>query len=127
MGFTHPVYVEPYHTMQFIDNERILKAKGVSDQVLSVFVPSIHFFLEYFFFLTVGLLIRVYLLKLRLGKDRNQPNFFGLISTNLAEKIAFKKINFFSVFFLFFVIYGFFLKQFLGNNIKTNKVVSLSN
>ena len=130
VGFTHPVYNEPYHTLQFIDNDRILKEKGVSDQVLSVFIPSVHFFRTYFFVIVFGLLFRAYLMKLNLRKEHKERKFRAfeisrLISTSFAEKIAFKKVNFFSVFFVFWVIYVFLLQQLLSNNIKTNKVVRL--
>lgn len=114
--------------MQFVDNERHIKEKGVSDQVFSVFVPSWSFFLEYVFFLIVGLIIRAYFLKLSLktsNREHGLSRLSKLISASFAEKVASKKVNFFSVFFVWFIVYGFLLQQLLSNNVKTGKVVRL--
>lgn len=120
-GFTHPVYNEPYHTIQFIDKKSHLKDKNLFDAI-SIFMPSVYFFLEYISLFIFSLTIAFYLLQLSL-RNRQSKSFLTYSTVIFFKKNLFKRVNFLSIFMIFFVLYKFILHQLLQNSIKTNKVI----
>ena len=121
IDFSHPIYNEPYYTLQFINNENILKDKDLFD-ALSIFVPSIGFFIEYTCLFAIGSLIAAYLFKLSLNVNFKFFNLIKLIFFNDPLK-AIKRVNFFSIFMINFIIFKWILHQLLLNNINTSKII----